>query len=452
MKLAIESIVAVAMREVEVASAFQEALKSDLVVASPFLREITSFLVDYVQRHKQVPKDNDYALWVETLQGRVQAGVRGQLAQLLNQSPPAYTPELFISAAEGRVRSIATQTALSRLNEAGQELTPEVMKDAAQRVDAIRPVSLEGLASLRDVTLWIRPPEQNTFISSGLPRLDRLLGGGFGEELIFVMADSGIGKTTVLCNLGKAACFYGHKVLHVTFELATANTIHRYYRSIAYAHRSEFQHSLESVHGALMHWLRWAKGDVHVLYQDAYTITPQDLHTICSKFVDLHGGLDMLVLDYLDLMKPPEGTSRLNEYQQLGRASHQTRNLAPEFGCAVVSATQATREGGASSRLRLHHMGDSYNKVRAADIILGLSQSDEEREAYQGRISGLKIREGPGRGQEIPVFIDMDAMLVSDLDHPNTLKYIQDRGISVGATRPVDSADAEGNPEPGPQG
>jgi KaiC/GvpD/RAD55 family RecA-like ATPase len=440
--LTIERIICAAMTDQETAGKLQEALRSDLVVANPFQRQITTFLMDFVNERRVLPLPGDYNLWVQGLSEHTRPAVTEQLSLLQRQDISSFTLSHLADVAMPELRKVAAKTALARLNEDGVEITPEVMLSVSEQVDSIRSLTLDGLARIRDVDKWIRLAADVDSIPSGINTLDRYL-GGFKDELVLLMADSGIGKTTTLCNFGEAASFHGKMVLHVTMELSTLNTVHRYYRKMAFKTRPEFRTNLQGVREALLHRFQWAKGDVFVLFQEAYTLDPHGLRTLCRRFIDQHGALDMLIIDYIDLMRAPSDMGRLDEYQQLGRVSHMVRNFREEFECAIISATQATRSAAGGRRLRLDHMGDSYNKVRAADVILGLAQTDEEREAYQGRLSILKARESPGTGLEIPVFIDMDVMVVSDLDHPNTIRWIQERGIDLGAVGAADDPDAE---------
>ena len=354
------------------------------------------------------------------------AGILEALVRVQGQNVDVYTGGYVVEQVVEDLKVLAAQTALSRMNSAG-EIDSATLTDYAEQVQAIQPVSLMGLGLLSDVDRWIQPPRIEDLRATGIPLVDQWMGGGIGRELTLVMADSGIGKTTMLCNLGNHSALLGGNVLHISMELSTHNTLQRYYRRIAEASKGEMRSGSEETARKVKHWLRYAKGQVAVLFEEAYTLTPQALRILCHRYVDKYGELDTLILDYLDLMKPPAGTERLSEYQQLGRVTHLIRNMTEEFGCSIISATQSVR--GASKNVpRLSEMGDSYGKVRAADNIFAIVQTDEEAEIYQGRLYCLKIRESVGRGRAIPLYMNMDLMIIAQLDHPNTERIMRELG------------------------
>ena len=77
-------------------------------------------------------------------------------------------------------------------------------------------------------------------------------------------------------------------------------------------------------------------------------------------------------------------------------------------------------------------MADAYAKARAADIVIGLSHTQEEQEAHQARYTLLKVREGQVGG-EFPVYYNMDRMMISDLDHSATKRVQAEEGHQIGA-------------------
>lgn len=180
------------------------------------------------------------------------------------------------------------------------------------------------------------------------------------------------------------------------------------------------------------HWWKYATGEIYLLFQNAYQCTPEDLGAVLKLFTQLHGKPDLLILDYLDLLAPSKLMMRANKYERLGHASHYIRGLGNEYGCAILTAAQATRprSAGGIENLTPAQMGDSYEKVRAADILLGLVQSDDEREVHQARLQFLKVREGD-RGIDVPLFMYLDFMLLADLDHPNTRRIIREHELDV---------------------
>jgi circadian clock protein KaiC len=91
----------------------------------------------------------------------------------------------------------------------------------------------------RGLTVWpitsfqLEPPAPTERISSGVPRLDAMLGGQgyYRGSTILVSGTAGSGKTSLAATFVEAACRRGERCLYVAFE-ETANQIIRNMRSI----------------------------------------------------------------------------------------------------------------------------------------------------------------------------------------------------------------------------
>jgi len=441
--LTLERLLAGAMRDRAVLDYLREALTSDLVVANPHYLSVARFVSDFADTHGALPKQGDYDVWLDTLATGQRGAVQQALGLLRQQDVSGYTLEYVASQAIGDLRSIALHNAVARLNAMQDKATPETLATLAAQVSGIEPVSIKGLAQLSDVDRWVMPDPIEDAIPTGVHALDSYI-GGWRNELVFVLADSGLGKTAGLINFGMAAAFSGASVLHVTMELSTKHTLQRYYRRIAEANRQTFVQHTDQVAGRVRHWLGYAKGSVAVLFVEPYTLGAPDLERLLSVYTRMYGPVNMLILDYLDLMLGPKERG-ISDYARLGRVSHAVRGMCVgKFHCTAISATQARKQRGTTprERLQLADMGDSYEKVRAADIIVSLNQNEAEEEANQARYGLLKVRESSGRNAEIPVYYNMDLMLLAGLDETNTRRIMDSLGHRPLVQEPEEEAAA----------
>lgn len=392
------------------------ALRNDLVLADPFKRQIATFADDFLLGKRKLPGSGDWEMWLEGLPpGMQQEGCREALGRLLATDTHGYDPDYFCTEAIPHLQRGAAQVARSRLNEL-REVEPETWAIMAEKVASVRGGELQGLANLSDIDTWAHPPREDDLITTGFPVLDRFI-GGWGKELWLVFADSGVGKSMLLQNFAVNAATRGKKVLHVTLELGLGPQIRRYYREIAQVTQADFSHQEQEIKKRLRQYFRLAKGEILMLEFPAYGLTTEDLQRLVERVNRVHGKRDVLVLDYLDLL----GTkTRGRAYEDLGYLTHETRSLGPKFDMSVLSATQAVRRPEKKGRLTVRDMGDSYNKVRGADGLLSLVQTDEEEQMHQGRLGILKVRDSGGRGKEIALYINRDLAVIQELNHPNT--------------------------------
>lgn len=76
-----------------------------------------------------------------------------------------------------------------------------------------------GITILPVSTLGLRHQPLGDYISSGLPDLDRVLGGGFRRaSSILIAGTTGTGKTSLAATFARSTCSAGEKLLYVSFE------------------------------------------------------------------------------------------------------------------------------------------------------------------------------------------------------------------------------------------
>jgi len=423
----LETAVAFALRDPTVMDQLGSALRSDLVTANPHLRRIVEFADDFLLQRRKLPAPGDWTVWLDSLQeGMIRDGAREALGRLWSTNTDSFDASFFVSNAIPQLKQAAAQVARARLNEM-PIVTPDVFATLAEKLDAVQGGGLQGLAHLDDVNTWAHPVRADEFTPTGLPTLDRLI-GGWGHELWMVFADSGMGKSMILQNFASAAAIHGKRVLHVTLELGVRPQIHRYYRALARAERGEFSSDLSDVKRRLARWFRLARGEVLLIEFPAYSLEPGALRRTIERVNRTVGNVDLLILDYIDLMTLPRAVRAGSTYEDLGRLTHECRSLCPAFELGVLTASQAIRKPKNAGRLTLRDMGDSYKKVAGSDGLLALQQTPEEREVHQGRLSILKARDSGGRDAEIPLYINRDLAVISDLSHPNTEALMQRLG------------------------
>jgi replicative DNA helicase len=425
--ISLETIVAMAVRNPVVMDTLGEALSSTLVLANPFLRAIATFAEEFYTKRNALPTSGDWDVWLSTLdEGLLRTGTTETLGRVLAARTEDYTADFFAEQVVGDLRRAAAAVARARLNEISTD-DPELFLKLAEELNLIGQTRLEGLARLEDIDTWATTPRDDDLVGTGFPTLNDLM-GGWGKELWIIFADSGVGKSILLQNFAVNAAIRGKNVLHVSLELGTRSQIHRYYRQIAEASRAEFNEDLDDVKKRLRRWFRFAKGSVGLLEFPAHSLTMEQLRGVIRRASRVIGQVDVLVTDYLDLMVGSKKSSRSGEYADLGYLTHEGRALCPQFDLTHLTASQSVRRPQNSNRLTLRDMGDSYNKVRAADGILALNQTDAEEEAYQGRLGVLKVRDSGGRGTEIPLYINRELAVIQELSHPNTVQLMRRLG------------------------
>lgn len=425
--MTLEQVLAACLRSTEVLTVLSEAVVSDLVVANPYYRQLFTFVTEFHREHRAIPRPGDIELWTGGLPEAQKAGLLESYRRLSMEDTSAFTPVYLANEAITDLKQVAAHTVVSRLS-AAQGVTPEVVAQLSEQLNRIGAVSIDGLADLKEVRKWLTADYRETYHPTGIHGLDAAIGGAGVGDLLFFFADAGKGKTTMLLNIGKGCALYGARVLHVTFEVQTIPLLRRYYRSITESDQGRLRNEVELVVKDAEHWLRFAKGSVHVLYQPAYSLTPEDARVLVDRFVQLHGGVDVIIWDYIDLFASSKKVQQRSLADQTAHTSHTLRSFGTIFNAATATATQSVRSASGAERLKMSDVATSYGMVRAADVLVGLVSTDDEAAAMQARLQVLKVREHGGRGLEIPLYFNQDLMLAADLDHPNTIRLMRRLG------------------------
>ena len=164
------------------------------------------------------------------------------------------------------------------------------------------------------------------FTSSGLPELDRVLGGGIVEgSLVLVGGDPGIGKSTLLLQVCHHLSQAGKKVLYVTGEESA--------RQIKLRARR----------------LGSDQSEVMVLAENAMDQVEDKLRKIQPDFC---------VVDSIQTMYRPEMGSAPGSVSQVRESAALLMRYAKTEGCAVFLVGHVTKEGSLAGPRVLEHMVD----------------------------------------------------------------------------------------------
>lgn len=247
-------------------------------------------------------------------------------------------------------------------------------------------------------------------IRTGFQRLDDLMGGLRPSDLILVGARPGEGKTSLALNIALAAGHAGKQVLVFSLEMPRWQIATRLLFSQARVDarqlsrpgrlsprdRQLIENTLPVVAGMS-------------IYVDDANVTPVELRSKARRLHREHG-LDLIVIDYLQLMRGSEpGTRRFeNRNLEIAEISRSFKHLAKELKVPILALSQLSRapekRTGASTAPQLSDLRESGALEQDADIVVFIHRErkrDEEEAGGAGgppparRIIVAKNRNGP---------------------------------------------------------
>jgi len=265
----------------------------------------------------------------------------------------------------------------------------------------------DGIAGIIDRMVT---QHQEEVIPTGIAGLDKVLGGGLAKgEFLCTIAPTGRGKTMWLINMAYGAIVNRRKTLFLTMELSEEVINARIVRRVSKLSRKEIRLDKEKAQQSVDLFVNIAE-DLSVIYQKPHMVSVPAVSVLVDKFKREFGGLDLLLIDYLDRLKLPVKDPRLG----YGYLVDELRDLAVEKNIAVASATQANRASLSAVVVTEEFVGESFKKIENSDVAISLNRSESDEKKNAGRIVVLKNREYGGKGAQIPVRIDFEKSLITD--------------------------------------
>jgi replicative DNA helicase len=239
---------------------------------------------------------------------------------------------------------------------------------------------------------------------TGIPELDAksILGGGLGRgEIAVVTANTGVGKSHFLVQMGANAMKHGKNVLHYTFELTEQAVGIRYDSNLCDISSSDVVDRKEEVVAFYEE-----NKDLGRLIIKEYPTGTASVTTIRNHIEKL--GMkgfkpSVIIIDYADIMRSTRQYDSLRH--ELKLIYEELRNLAMEMNIPIWTASQANRESANSDIVGLENMSEAYGKAMVADLVVSLSRKAAEKSEGTGRLFIAKNRAGKD-GVLFPISID----------------------------------------------
>ena len=284
----------------------------------------------------------------------------------------AFTPEGRTSAdlldhAEHLVFTIADD----KLKESGPTPINPVLASVVDRIDHL-----------------YKTRETVTGVASGFEDLDRLTAGFQPAELIVVAARPSMGKTSLIVNFAEHAVMSGQEgaVLIFSMEQPATQLVMRMLSSLGHINQSRLRTGDLSEDD----WPRFTAAvsqlqDRNLYIDDTPALTPNDVRARARRVAREAGGLAMVMVDYLQLMRAPRDyDSPVHEISEISRS---LKAIAREMNCPLVVCSQLNRavDKRENKRPFMSDLRDSGAIEQDADVILFIYRDEFYNEDSQDK-------------------------------------------------------------------
>jgi len=260
-------------------------------------------------------------------------------------------------------------------------------------------------------------------IATGWDEIDTLLQGGLGNgELGVVIAPTGAGKSMALVHLGTQAIKAGKTVVHYTLELQDTSIGIRYDSCITGVSLSELHSFKEMIYEKVQE----IEGKLIIKEYPTKSATTQTIKTHLEKLKQKDIKVDMILVDYGDLLKPIIATRE--KRHDLESIYEELRATAQEHKCPVWTASQTNRSGLNAEVITMESISEAYSKCFVADFIFSVSRTIDDKNNDTGRLFVAKNRFGPD-GIIYPAKMDLSRVKIGIL--PSTGETIGEVQINA---------------------
>jgi hypothetical protein len=232
--------------------------------------------------------------------------------------------------------------------------------------------------------------ESRKIVQTPWPVINDLLQGGLGNgDFGLIFGGPGGGKSWALVALGAFAASLGYKVIHYTLELSEAYVGKRYDAFYTKISVSEVSFNKDKVINALKDM------EDNVIIKE-YSPKIASLTTIQShiqKTKDLGFKPDLILIDYVDLLKAPSKKSR-DRKEEIDDLYYGTKSLAKELQLPIWSVSQVNRAGAKDEVVEGDKAAGSYDKMMVIDFGMSQSRLRKDKTEGTGRFHIMKNRYG----------------------------------------------------------
>ena len=268
-------------------------------------------------------------------------------------------------------------------------------------------------------------------VPTGFTDLDRLLGNGLQRsDLIILAARPSLGKSTLAFNAARHAAGQGARVGIFSLEMSAEQIALRLLSSeanvdgqrlrLGLVSEAEQRRELDAI-GTL--------SELPIYIDDTPIQGVVEMRGKARRLEAEHG-LDLIAVDYLQLMSSSDGRRSDNRVQEMGEFSRSLKGLARDLDVALLACSQLSRapEQRPSHRPILSDLRESGSIEQDADVVAFIYREDtyttreewEKRnptESYPENIAEIDVakhRNGPtGR---VPLYFRKDVVRFENLE------------------------------------
>ena len=221
-------------------------------------------------------------------------------------------------------------------------------------------------------------------------------GGLPNKTLNIALAGTGVGKSLFMCHVASSVLLQGKNVLYITLEMAEEKIAERIDANLLNVNIQNITDLPKAMFEKKVHKLK-KKTEGELIIKEYPTASAHAGHfKALLNELSLKKSFkpDIIFIDYLNICASSRyrAGSNVNSYSYIKAIAEELRGLAVEANLPIVSATQTTRSGYASSDVDLTDTSESFGLPATADLMFALISTEELEGLNQIMVKQLKNR------------------------------------------------------------
>ena len=362
-----------------------------------------------------------------------QVGNIEYLSEIIDSVPSAANVEYYIGILrEKQVGRKIIETATDIASEAytSENSIYDVLADAEMKI--LRIANMRKTTEFKSIRDVVYKEQENleklselgsdiTGLSTGFIEFDKLTSGLQPSQLVIVAARPAMGKTVFGLNVATYAAMHQNKSVAVfNLEMSAEQLANRILQSLGQINSNKMRTGRREHND----WRRLSEAisklsNVNLFLDDTPGITIGEIRSKCRRLANSENGLGLVVIDYLQLISGPPGSSG-NRQQEVSEISRGLKTRALELGIPVIALAQLSRavEAREDKRPIMSDLRESGSIEQDADIVSFLYRDDyydkTKRRDDNASIVELiigKNRSGPTSTVELLFKMDVSTMV-----------------------------------------
>lgn len=265
-------------------------------------------------------------------------------------------------------------TACNKITTAAQDNEEDFLSQAQKAITDVmaignastQPADMDAVSAVVDLS------ESQMGTRTGFGDLDVMLNGLHAGDLIVIGARPSMGKTAFSMNISLNIARRGSVVSIFSLEMSKEQLLQRAAISLSgCSRRDAMRKDVAQVKKLVDAGMELSKMQLYV--DDRCGLTAEQIRSTCFRIQQRAGGLDLVVVDYLQLMR---ATSKKNgnREQEVAELSRGMKLMARQLNCPVILVAQLNRglESRTDKTPRMSDLRESGAIEQDADVVVFL--------------------------------------------------------------------------------